>query len=64
MQKANKPQGQEIDLKIAARTSEFHVGDDDLFADAGERVLIFKQILVVWPLAHRCQELDGIAHQL
>lgn len=49
-------------IQNAVHTSEFHVGDDDLFADAGECVLILKQMLVVGPLTHRCQELDGIAH--
>lgn len=48
----------------AVHTSELHVRDDDLFTDAGECILIFKQMLVVWPLTHRCQELDSIAHQL
>lgn len=45
-------------------TSELHVGDNDLLADARERVLVLKQPLVVGPLADRRQELDGIADQL
>lgn len=45
-------------------TSELHVGNNDLLADARERVLVLKQLLVVGPLADRCQELDGVADQL
>lgn len=45
-------------------TSELHVGNNDLLADARERVLVLKQPLVVGPLADRRQELDGIADQL
>lgn len=48
----------------ATRTSELHVGDDDLFTDAGESILIFKQMLIVWPLTHRSQELYGVTHEL
>lgn len=45
-------------------TSELHVGNNDLLADARERVLGLKQLLVVGPLADRRQELDGVANQL
>lgn len=45
-------------------TSELHVRNNDLLADARERVLVLKQLLVVCPLTDRCQELDGIANQL
>ena len=45
-------------------TSEFHVGHDHFFTNASEYVLVLKQMLVVWPFTHRCQELDGIAYKL
>ena len=31
-------------------TSELHVGKDDLLTNAGESVLVLKQMFVVWPL--------------
>lgn len=45
-------------------TSELHVGYNDLLTDAGECVLVFKQMFVVWPFTDGRQELDGVAHKL
>lgn len=43
-------------------TPELHVGNDDLLTDAGQRILVLKQMLVVWPFTHRGKELDSIAY--
>lgn len=45
-------------------TSELHIGHNDLLTDTGECVLVLKQMLVVGPFTHRCQELNSIAHKL
>lgn len=45
-------------------TSELHVGHNDLLTNASESILVFKQMLVVWPFTDRSQELDGIAYKL
>ncbi len=45
-------------------TSKLHVGYDDLLTDAGENILVFKEMLIVRPLTHWCQKLDSIAHKL
>ena len=45
-------------------TSELHVGYDDLFADARQRVWILKEVLVVFTVSYRGQELNGVTDQL
>ena len=48
----------------ASLTPELHVGHDDLLADGGEHAVALEDALVVGPLHHAGEELNGVTDQL